>query len=526
MRCSMRSAIGLAALVSLGGCGGADAAYDSSYDYASTGASGGAGGSTFPGAPSDTSGVPEDETDRLRLPPAETDVFVFVANPDYDSVTRINVNSSAVDTTPVGIHPTDVATTSDYRTAVIFNEGDDTVSIVDANTLEQTVVPVRDDLNTLVLSPDGAWAVLWYDAFAPDEDDSNDDGLQSYNEASFVNVATGAHYPMVVGYRPRQVAFTPDGRLAALVSDDYLALVDLTVADPSPELIELEPDLVEPPAAEETALDPTGTWAFVRQFGANDVLVVDLASHVVDRVPAGDNPTDLDISPDGAEAVLVARGSQELWVLDALNPFAPAEVIALPPDMSAGQLLFDPTGGQAVVFTTATLVDRYATWDLATDVVRERALVKPVDTMSIAPNGQTLLVFHTLEDVEGTDEEFRDNWAVSMISLDSFVASPLTIPAEPGGYVHSTNGDHGYFIMEDEPVLVRLDYASLLAWEVGLRSDPVFVGVLPDLDDGDGDQPRAWVSQDHDLGRISFYDPDDDSIETLTGFELNAGIED
>jgi hypothetical protein len=34
------------------------------------------------------------------------------------------------------------------------------------------------------------------------------------------------------------------------------------------------------------------------------------------------------------------------------------------------------------------------------------------------------------------------------------------------------------------------------------------------------------VSQDHDLGRISFYDPDDDSLETLTGFELNSGIED
>jgi DNA-binding beta-propeller fold protein YncE len=482
---------------------------------------------TFAPGPADSSAPPEVEGDRLRLPPAETDVFVFVANPDYDSVTRINVNTSAVDTTPVGNHPTHVATTADYRTAVVFNEGDDTVSLIDANTLDQTVVRVRDDFNTLALSPDGAWAVLWFDAYAPDDDDdSNADGLQSYNEASFVDVATGAHHPMVVGYRPRQVAFTPDGRLAALVSDDYLAVVDLTVADPSPVLIELEPDLVEPPAAEETVLDPTGTWAFVRQFGTNDVLVVDLPSRAVDHVPVGDNPTDLDLSPDGAEAVVVARGSQELWILDADDPFAPAEVLGLPPDLSAGQILFDPTGDQAVVYTTSTLVDRYATWDLATDVVRERALVKPVGTMSIAPSGDTLLVFHTLEDAVGTDEEFRDSWAVSMIALDSFVASPLKVPAEPEGYVHGTLGDHGYFIMDGEPVLVRMDYDSLLAWEIGLRSNPVFVGVLPDLDAADGDQPRAWVSQDHDLGRISFYDPDDDSLETLTGFELNSGIED
>jgi hypothetical protein len=33
------------------------------------------------------------------------------------------------------------------------------------------------------------------------------------------------------------------------------------------------------------------------------------------------------------------------------------------------------------------------------------------------------------------------------------------------------------------------------------------------------------VSQQHDLGRISFYDPDAGALDTLTGFELNAGIE-
>ena len=49
--------------------------------------------------------------------------------------------------------------------------------------------------------------------------------------------------------------------------------------------------------------------------------------------------------------------------------------------------------------------------------------------------------------------------------------------------------------------------------------------VLPDLTLGDNDEPPAWVSQDHPLGRISFFDPDDASLETLTGFELNSGIE-
>jgi hypothetical protein len=52
------------------------------------------------------------------------------------------------------------------------------------------------------------------------------------------------------------------------------------------------------------------------------------------------------------------------------------------------------------------------------------------------------------------------------------------------------------------------------------------VGSLPDATPNDGDVPYAWVSQEHELGRISFYDPDDGAFETLTGFELNAAIED
>jgi hypothetical protein len=35
----------------------------------------------------------------------------------------------------------------------------------------------------------------------------------------------------------------------------------------------------------------------------------------------------------------------------------------------------------------------------------------------------------------------------------------------------------------------------------------------------------AWASQAHELGRLSFYDPDAASLDTITGFELNSEIE-
>jgi hypothetical protein len=44
------------------------------------------------------------------------------------------------------------------------------------------------------------------------------------------------------------------------------------------------------------------------------------------------------------------------------------------------------------------------------------------------------------------------------------------------------------------------------------------VGVLPG-------QSVAWASQAHELGRLSFYDPDSTTLDTITGFELNSDIE-
>ncbi len=479
------------------------------------------------GAPSMTTSPPppEDESDRLRSVPAQTDVYVFIANPDRDTLTRVHVATSSVVTTTVGVTPTLVVTTPDYQTAVVLNGGDDTISLVDAPTLDQTVVPVRPNLNRLDLSPDGRWAIAWHDAFTEIEEDPPE-GVVSFNEASLVEVATGQHVPMIVGYRPRSVAFTADGRLAALISDDYVAAIDLTVGSPTPKLIELDPGAIDPPTAEEMILDASGTWAFVRQFGSNDIRVVDLISSDVGSVPVGANPTDMDLTPDAGQAAIVARDAAELWLLDAADPYAPAEILDIPPGAEAGQVLFDATGQTAVLFTTAVAVDRYATWNLSSDVLVERALVKPADTVTLAPGGETLVVFHSKTDAPETDPAFQGEWAVSMIDLGNFVASPVVLPSAATGYAHSNNGELGYFMMDGEMTLVRLDYQTLLFHEIALLSEPEFLGVLPDLDPTDDDQPATWASQVHDLGRISFYDPDDDTLETLTGFELNAGIED
>ena len=522
----MRPSLWIAWLGALGGCSAdgsfrqdlASSAPGEPTDYS-------AGTSTTGPAPKDP-GEPEAPEDEFALrPPAQTDVYVFVANPLRNTVTRVNVRTLQVDTTSVGVDPQVVLTTPDYGTAVVFNRGDESVTLLDAETLARVTVPVRANMNDMVLSPDGAYAVLWHNQARERPDDPTPNGLQSFNEASFVNVATGEHFPMAVGFNPRGVRFTPDGTLAVVIADAYLATVDLTVSEPRPELIELVPDVLSPPRAEEVIVSADGSFAWVRQFGATQLLTVDLTSGEVSQVPAGINPTDLDLSSDGTQAIAVARGSDELWVYEADNPLGTPNVLPMPAGAPYGSLLVDPSGDQGILYTTAQLTEQYAVWDVATGTIRERDLVKPVAGVAINPTGEALLIFHPKTDGPDTQPLFSNAWAITLVDLDDLRTNPLRLPAEPTSYANGTDGTWGFFIMEDEPFLEVLDYRTLLHEEYALRSVPEFLGVLPDLTPDDDDAPAAWVSQEHPLGRLSFYDPDDQTIETLTGFELNSEIE-
>lgn len=520
----MHRAMRWAWLAGLWGCGGDKDGYGYGTDYGGYYDTASGGLSTPPPPPP----PPEDEID-LLLPPAQTDAYVFIANASRNTLTRVEVETLSVMTTAVGVSPELVMTTSDLLHVVVFNAGEDSVTILDTDTLQGPTVPVRPHLDAMSLSPDGLWAVLWHDSSDDAQDDGDDaedgGGLLAFNEVSFVRTTDGAHFPMAVGFDPRMVRFTPNGDLAVIVSQAEIATIDLRASTLSPRLIELAPGVLEPPPAEEVILAADGSFAWVRAFGATSLLILDLASGERAEIPAGINPTDLDLTPDGLSAVAVARDSHELWIYEANSPFAPPTVLPLPEDAGYGSLLFSPDGAKAALYTTASPVERIGIWDIAEGTITERALVKPVAAVGITPTGQSMLVFHTLSDGPDTEPVFADAHALTMMDLEDYRSNPLLLPGAPIGYANSTTGLRGYFVMEGSPFFEVLDYVTLLHEQYTLSSIPEYVGVLPDLAPGDGDEPPAWVSQQYDLGRISFFDPDDASLETLTGFELNAGIE-
>ena len=459
----------------------------------------------------------ETENDFLALTPATTDAYVFVANPARDTVSRIEVPALEVITVEVGSNPQVVATTDDYSKAVTFNQDADSVSIIDGESLEVTTVEVRPNLTQMKVSPDGLWAFCYHD---PNVESEGSSGASSTFEVSFVHLETFEHFPMVAGFTPKEVEFTPDGSLALIVGHAYLAMVDLLEENLSPEIVTIADDVLDPPEAEEVELTPDGTFAFVRQYGTDEIIVVDLISREASAVQVGANPTDLDLSPDGGQAAIVTRGSEELWLLDAEDPFAPAEVISLPEDELLGSLLFSPDGQQGILYTTASLTNHYAVWDLASDDVEVHALVKPIQSMAISPTSTSLLVFHTLEDADdaSSSDLYYGEHAISLIDLDDFRSNAIGIEGEPIAFANTDDGSHGFFIMDGLEQLMVLDYNSLLYEPVDLKSTPVHVGALPNTN-------YAWVNQEHDMGRLSFFDAETSTLQTITGFELNSEIE-
>jgi DNA-binding beta-propeller fold protein YncE len=471
---------------------------------------------------------PEQEDDFLALPPSTSDVFVFVANPARNTVSRINVYTLDVRTADVGVDPRVVRVTPDYQWAAVFNRGDDTISVIEASTLAVRSVPVRKNFNHMVMSGDGKWVGAFFSRAAVRPSDPPPTAIQSFNEVSFVSIPSGVHHGMVVSYNPRDIKFSEDGRLAVVISDEHLAIVDLTADVLRPVLVPIS-DALEPPKAEEVVLSPDGQFAFVRQFGANEIVLVDLDARQTFGLPVGANPTDLDLSPDGRHAVVVSRNDNQLWIFDTEAPLHPPQVLDLPPELTAGSLVFSPEGDRALIFTTASPTRTFAIWNTLTDTVRVENLVKPVRAMAYTPTGDSVLVLHTRtnspDQVPGSD--FYNAWAISLLQVDdrTLLSNAIKLPAEPTGFANAADGLNGYFIMEGEPALVQIDYLTLLYEAIRLRSDPVYVGVLPVIDETDPQRPPAWVSQEHDLGRISFYHPDSRRLETITGFELNNKIE-
>ena len=462
----------------------------------------------------------ETEATAPILRPATTNAYVFVANPDRNTVTRIEVETLNVLTAEVGVHPIIVETSSDYRTAVTFNDGSNSLSIIDANTLSVQDVSVRNNLNMMTMSPDGKWVVCYHDV-TEENGGQGTGGAISYNAISIVNISTTEHIEFMAGAFPKDVQFSSDSSVAVVISDDYLSVINFADTGPTLRRIAIADDLINPPLAEEVLLDPQGRYAIVRQYGVDELVLVNLETteDPVSLLTVGANPTDMDVSPDGSQAMVVARVDKEVWIYDLEDPTLTPQVLSLPEEDVFGSLLLSQDGSQGILYSTASGQSRVGVWSLGDDSITVRGTIKPVSAVDMSPDSQTAILMHPRENGDiDSSSYFYNRYGISLMAMEDLFTSSYQLTAEPDGFTTTPDGRYGLYTMKDQPFLEVLDFTTFVPEEIQLPSVPNHLGTLPDSN-------TIFVSQEHDLGRISFFSTNDERLQTITGFELNAVVE-
>lgn len=503
------------------GCG-ADSASDfeaaPSDDFGRNG-----GGSEGSGSPTPQPAPPgeEIEAESLYEAPVATGHSIWVANPKSGRVAYIDAATLAVTTVDAGDGPTHLAGIPGRpgEAVIVLNERSQDATLIErteAGALRSTY-PVATRANSWSVTPSGRFAVAWADArLLPEAPET-----EGFQELTVLDTAPGGTRSTViaVGYRPLSVGFDVGETRAHAVTQDGIVSIDLTQSPPV--LLTNVPladdPLAENPLTRDVTVTPDGAYAFVRRDGKPTVDVLRLSDGTRKTITLPSAVTDLDLEADGARAVAVLRDSSQIAVLPVPGIFDAPETFTLVdvPDRTVASVVLAPSTDLALLFTNATPVKSLTIVPLGAPAdLRTVRLYAPVLSVFAAPGGKDAVVLHA------TDES--GTAAFSLVRLDQPLPARIAATEAPPFAVAMTDQYAVVAERDDRTGVFAAQIAKLdtLAVErYPLASPPLAAGVIADL-------KRAYVSQSHPDGRITFFDLDTGSSRTLTGFELGARVVD
>jgi hypothetical protein len=460
---------------------------------------------------------PEDDIDPGRRPKICGD-SVYILSTEGDFITQVNAVNLAVNTIEVGSNPISMQTTENCDKLATLNSGDDTVTIVDpANqtTLERLV---RPGLNSLQISPGDQYAVAFHKF-----DGGQSGGTIGYGEVSIVDLDAAPEADAVVslgvGFPPDLVAFTPDGAYALLLSETTVALVELDTG-----IYQTLPTGLDVQAGQKVkkiGITANGLYALILAEASQNILALDLGDMELSEVDLGCFPTDLDISEDGDVSLLVCKQSNQVLILD--NDDLGLTVFDIDEVAGSGEMTTD--GALALLFTNAEYIEEIHAFDTETGGLDTYLTVKPIKAAALAPDDASAILFHEGGDndpIDDFDAYFDNKHAFSIMTINQGRITPVETPERPEVVSFDPNGQYAIIPLPVSRRIVLADLVFGLADEIETPSPPLEAGLI--LVDGG---VMGYILQEHDLGRISFFDTDDQNLQlrTITGFLLNSDIE-
>lgn len=510
------------------------------------------GGGGEPGE-TDDDFEPEEE-EFLVQQVAATDSYVFVPNQseDSDTVALIDGRDFSVRPMRVGRQPTEVVAADvdgEGAVAYVLSTGQPTVAIVRADAdgdgeAAVNLLPVPWEVNKLALSPDGRHVLAYID---PDEPLNEASSTASLQTMALIRLGEPGEadevFQLSVTRQIDNIAFSADGTQAFVVGQEginYLPLEDIKADAFLPAIdLGMAPDEFSP-QDREVAFSADGSVMAMRtsqyegvgifEFDSDEGAIADHRLIDLDGIPSDLGLFEAD---DGQlRAVVTVRDTSQVVLFDVEQALAAAdddvsflEVLdASGADAGIGRL--SPDESKLAVFSTLPLMPMVGLVDLETGELNSYEMRNQIRSLALSPDSQTAVVVHRAQagppPTNDPEDQFRHRPGITLWDLESGYRRPLGLRGEPEDILMTTDGEgHPYlFVMltadnrADEGVL-RVDLVSHRTDFTRLPRRPMQLGAVAE---------QIFVSQEEEMGRITFFDVADNEQRTVSGYELNAGI--
>lgn len=496
---------------------------------------------------------PEVEREETYRAPVVTGAYVWTANPGSDQVAVIDAATFVIRSGPAGSRPTVIAGLDGDATprALVINSGGSDASLLELGEagIAARRVPLHAGADSWSVSPDRRFAIAWTDHRKAAALDPSD-GLQDITVLELGDAGAVAATRLSVGYRPGAFAFDAESRRAFAVTEDGISTVELT-----PGAVRLGP-LVPLPSTRrvqpDVAISADGAHALARLEGSSLLYDIDLASGQTREIALAGPITDLDLSADGRLAVAVVRarrvpaaprdaGVEPDAAVDArdagvagaepLQPVEASEAVFIPIPAGLadpaqrrtlsvaggafGSVSLSPDGSRAVLFTNAlgsglvTLVGP----DLDHRTVD---LIAPVRAVFVSADSAHAIV---LQDAPPGSVR---RGAFSVVSLAALRAPKRVATDAPAELVALDPASQRAVVTVSDPSTGHygahfVRFPNLQVDFSPLPSRPLSSGVVPAAG-------KAFISQQHPEGRITFISLEAGDSRDITGFELSAKV--
>ena len=452
----------------------------------------------------------QDEAQRRVASIAAAQRYVYVPNEEAGVVARIDSETLAVLPILTPIRPARLRVAPGAAFALVLGRGEGRIILLKPTPegADLTEVEVVRGANDALLTPDGRWALVYYNAGIAEVQDP----VGSFQEVSLVETATGRSVLLSTGFGLRQAGLASDGRVMWLLTDDGLH-VFRPQEQSADGVLPLVPFAgVSAERVPQVALTRDASAALLRFPDATVLRRMDVESATVEEIDLGERLPPMLALGGADEVVIPLPGQQALafvsfrrrLAVDLRTLGVPVDRVA--EDRSRSLLLAWQGSGEVRQWVS---IDREA--DLAMQTYRSRFAVRELRSLGpLAP----WLVQH------GPQSNMA--WTFSLADPDTAYTKLIDAGARPVQIEADAEGEWAFLRLEQTSAasqrLIRVHLHTMAQETLRFPATVEVIGWMPGGE-------RLYASIADPLGRLVFVDPATGSTQTVSGYLLNAFVE-